>query len=76
MQVSLSSISKHSCEGRPKIVTTPETNENVNHIVFNNRRVKMSEIAKTVEISEGRVRNILHKELGMQSSKQGMCRIY
>lgn len=53
-------------EGQPKTATTPETIEEVHDIVLDNRRVKVREIAETVGISEERVRNILHKELGMR----------
>ena len=53
-------------EGRPKTATTPETIEKVRDIVLDNRRVKVCEIAEAVGISEERVRNILHEELGMR----------
>lgn len=53
-------------EGRPKTATTPETIEKVHDIVLDDRRVKVSEIAEAVGISEERVRNILHNQLGMR----------
>lgn len=53
-------------EGRPKTATTPEIIEKIHVIVMDDRRVKVREIAKIVGISEERVRNILHQELGMR----------
>ena len=45
---------------------TPETIEKVQNFVLDDRRVKMCETAETVDISEERVRKILHEELGMR----------
>ncbi|UYV74798.1 hypothetical protein LAZ67_12001016 [Cordylochernes scorpioides] len=52
-------------EGQPKTTTTLETIEKIHNIVLDDRRVKLGEIAEAVGISEERVRNILHEELGM-----------
>lgn len=53
-------------EGRPKTATTPEIVEKIHNIVLDDRRVKVSEIALAMRISEKRVQNILHQELGMR----------
>lgn len=52
--------------GRPKTAPTPETIAKVHDIVLDHRREEVSEKAETVGISEEKVRNILHKELGMR----------
>ena len=54
------------CEKPPKSATTQQTIEKVQKIVLDDRRVKLCEIAEAVGISEERVQNILHEELGMQ----------
>lgn len=54
-------------EVRPKTATGPKAIEKVHDIVLDDRRVKVSEMVKSVGISEERVRNILHKALGMQN---------
>ena len=60
------SLKDDPCKGRQKTATTPETIEKVHNIVLDNWRVKVCKIAEAVGILEERVRNILHKELGMQ----------
>lgn len=50
-----------SHEGRPKIATTPETIQKAHDIVFNDRRVRVSELAVVVGISKEKVRNIKNK---------------
>ncbi|GFW23712.1 uncharacterized protein FLJ37770 [Trichonephila clavipes] len=62
----LTSLEDDSGEGRPKAATTPENIEKMHDIVLEDRRVQGSEIAEAVGISEEKVRNILHKELGMR----------
>ncbi|UYV67602.1 hypothetical protein LAZ67_5001347 [Cordylochernes scorpioides] len=57
-------------EGQPKTATTLEIIEKVHNIVVNDRRVKVCEIAEAEGISEERVRNILHEELGIRK----LCR--
>ncbi|UYV71382.1 hypothetical protein LAZ67_8002883 [Cordylochernes scorpioides] len=55
-------VNQVNAEKRPKTATTPVTIEEAHHIVLNDRRVKVCERAKAVEIYEERVRNILHEE--------------
>lgn len=52
--------------GRPVEVTTPEIIEKIHHIVMEDRRIKMHDIAEIVGISVDRVHNILHEKLGMK----------
>jgi histone-lysine N-methyltransferase SETMAR len=53
-------------EGRPKSTTTPEIIEQVHDMVLDDRRMKVREIAETIDISKERVEYILHKELDMK----------
>lgn len=52
--------------GRPVEVTTDEIVNKIHDIVLEDRRMKIREIAKTVNISDERVFNILHEHLGMK----------
>ena len=51
--------------GRPNEVVTPETIKKVHQIVFENRKLKLCEIADTLKISYGSVYAILHEHLSM-----------
>ena len=52
--------------GGPNEVVTPETIKKVHQIVFENRRLKLREIADTLKISYGSVNAILHEHLSMR----------
>ena len=51
--------------GRPATATTQENIECVHHMVMDDRRLTVNQIANTVGISRERLGNILHKELDM-----------
>ena len=51
--------------GRPATATTQENIDRVNHMVMDDRRLTVNQIANAVGISRERVENILHNELGM-----------
>jgi transposase len=53
-------------EGRSKSATTPKIIEQVHHMVLDDRRMKVREIAETIGISKEYVVCILHEELGMK----------
>ena len=48
--------------GRPNEVVTPETINKVHQIVFENRKLKLREIADTLKISHGSVYAIVYEE--------------
>ncbi|XP_071090652.1 uncharacterized protein [Haliotis cracherodii] len=50
--------------GRPVEVTNDQTSEAVRQLVVKDKRMKVSEMAKALEISEGSVHTILHDRLG------------
>ena len=52
--------------GRPNEIFTPETIEKVHQIVFENRKLKLREIADTLKISYGSVYAILHEHLSIR----------
>ncbi|XP_048253216.1 histone-lysine N-methyltransferase SETMAR-like [Haliotis rufescens] len=52
--------------GRPVEVTNDQTSEAVRQLVVKDRRMKGSEMAKALDISEGSVHTILHDRLGMR----------
>ena len=52
--------------GRPNKVVTLETIKKVHQIVFENRKLKLREIADTLKISYGSVYAILHEYLSMR----------
>ena len=52
--------------GRPNRVTTPEMINKIHHIVLNDPKVKVPEIAEIVSNSNERVINILHTHLCMR----------
>ena len=52
--------------GRPNEIVTPETIKKVHQIVFENRKLKLREIADTLKISYGSVYAILHEHLSMR----------
>lgn len=52
--------------GRPIEVTTEDMVDKIHDIVLADRRVKIREIADSVNISIERVQNILHEKLGMR----------
>ncbi|XP_048253205.1 histone-lysine N-methyltransferase SETMAR-like [Haliotis rufescens] len=52
--------------GRPVEVTNDQTSEAVRQLVVKNRRMKVPEMAKALDISEGSVHTILHDRLGMR----------
>ncbi|XP_017794503.1 PREDICTED: uncharacterized protein LOC108576094 [Habropoda laboriosa] len=60
------SLQDNSRSGRPKTATTEEIMIKVHNIVLQDRRLKVSEIARDVGISDERVHHILTKELGMK----------
>ena len=47
--------------GRPATATTQENIDRVHHMVMDDRRLSVNQIANTVVISRERVGNILHK---------------
>ena len=51
--------------GRPASVTTQENIDPVHHMVMDDRRLTVNQIADAVAISRERVENILHQELGI-----------
>ncbi|XP_076065286.1 protein GVQW3-like [Oratosquilla oratoria] len=51
--------------GRPATATTQENNDRIHHIVMDERRLTVNQMANTVSISRERIENILHKELEM-----------
>jgi len=61
-----SSLEDNPREGRPKSATTPEIIEQVHDIELDDRRMKVREIAETIDISKERVGYILHEELDMK----------
>ena len=52
--------------GRPKEAVTDENIKKVHKIIFYNRKVKLSEIAKTLKISKERVGHIVDEYLDMR----------
>ena len=54
------------CSGRPKSAVVSENITKVHKIVLSNRKLKLHEIADTLNISEGSVFTILNKSLGMR----------
>ena len=52
--------------GRPNEAVTPENIKHVLKIVMNDRKLKISEIAKMVNILTGSVSTILNEKLGMK----------
>ena len=51
----------------PNEVVTPETIKEVHQIVFENRKLKLREIADTLKISYGSFYAILHEHLSMRN---------
>ena len=51
--------------GRPVTATTQENVDHVHHMVMDDRRITVNQVASSVGISRERVENILHNELGM-----------
>ena len=52
--------------GRPNEVVTPETIETVHQIVFENRKLKLREVADALKILYGSVYAILHAHLSIR----------
>ncbi|GFW51568.1 putative DD34D transposase [Trichonephila clavipes] len=52
--------------GRPKEAVTDENIKEVHKIIFDNRKVKMIEIAETLKISQERVGHIMNEYLDMR----------
>ena len=52
--------------GRPNEVVTPETIKKIHQIIFENRKLKLREIADILKISCGSVFAILHEHLSMR----------
>ena len=52
--------------GRPNEITTPEMINEIHHIVLNDPKVKVCEIAEIASISTERVVNILHTHLSIR----------
>jgi len=52
--------------GAPKTATTEDNVTKIHDLVLADRRLKIREIAETVEMSKGRVGHILHEILGMR----------
>ena len=59
--------------GRPNEVVTPETIKKVHQIVFENRKLKLREIADTLKISYGSVYATLHENLSMRKLLLFLC---
>ena len=53
--------------GRPKSAVVPENITKVHKIVLGDRKLKLREIANTLNISEGSVFTILHESLEMRN---------
>lgn len=53
--------------GRPKEAVTVENIEKVHQLILNDRNVKLTEIANTLQISSERVHHIIHEHLDMKS---------
>lgn len=53
--------------GRPKEAVTNENIEKVHHVILNDHKVKLSDIADTVKITSEHVHHIIYKHLGMRS---------
>ena len=51
---------------RPKLAVVPKNITKIHKMVLRNRKLKMNEIADTLQISKGSVFTILHKSLGMR----------
>ena len=49
---------------RPRTSVTPETTEQVEQLILNNRRIAVREISEEVGISIGSAEHIIHQELG------------
>jgi hypothetical protein len=60
------SIEDDARSGRPKEAVSDEIIKKVHKIMFNDRKVKLSEIAETLKISKKRVEHIVHEYLDMQ----------
>ena len=58
--------------GRPNEITTPEMINKIHHIVWNDPKVKVHEIAEIISIWTGRMVNILHTHLCMRK----LCSIW
>lgn len=52
--------------GRPKTASTDNNIKKIHQMVINNRRIKVRDVAETMEISKERVCNILNKDLDMR----------
>lgn len=52
--------------GRPMEVTVPENIEKIQHMVLNDRKLKLTDIAEAIGMSKERVGNILNEHLGMK----------
>ena len=57
--------------GRPASATTQENINRVHHMVMDDRRLTVNQIADAVAISRERVENILHQELDMSKVSAG-----
>jgi transposase len=68
------SIEDDRHEGRPKSATTPEIIEQVHDMLLDDRRMKVHEIAETIDISKERVGYILNEELDKKSFAEDGCR--
>ena len=56
--------------GRPNVVVTPETIKKFHHIVFENRKLKLHEIADTLKISYGSVSKWVPRLLTVDQKRQ------
>ena len=53
-------------QGRPVEATTSEMIDKIQDMILNDRRIKLTEIAKTTGLSKGTVFSIIHEKLGMK----------
>ena len=50
-------------------MTTPEMIGKIHYMVLNDRRIKVHKIVEEIGISQGKVFSVLHKKLGMKSTR-------
>lgn len=62
-------------QGRPVEATTSEMIDKIQDMILNDRRIKLTEIAKTTGLSKGTVFSIIHEKLGQKKFRQDGCRV-
>ncbi|KAF7266523.1 hypothetical protein GWI33_020163 [Rhynchophorus ferrugineus] len=55
--------------GRPKVLVTDENIKKIHKMIFNDRKLKLNQIADTLNISTERVHQIINEYLGRSSGK-------